>query len=111
MSYAEKRKERTEAEQNQDVLDYSWEEQNTPLLHSGFILPTDQDPPKSTLSLHVYFDSGRYWCRLEDRQAREQAFTTSSGLENLFEELERLLSSDMLVFKKQRSSRDGYERR
>jgi len=111
MSYAEKRKERIEAEQNQDVLDYNWEEQSTQLLHSGFIEPTTQDPTKSTLSLHVYFDSGRYWCRLEDREAGEQAFTTVLGLQNLFEELEKMLQTDMLVFRKLKTSKDRYQSR
>lgn len=111
MSYAEKRKERAQAEQNQDVLDYTWEESNTPLLHSGFIEPTEKDPSKSTLSLHLYFDAGRYWCRLEDREAGEQAFTVVPGLENVFSELEKLLQADDLIFRAVKSRRSGYDTR
>lgn len=108
MSYAERRKERAEAEQNTDVVDFTWEEQNTSLLHSGFIEPTNQNPPKSRLQVHVYYDMGRYWIRLEDRTLNEQAFTTISSLASLFQELEEKLQADELVFRPSRSGRNGY---
>ena len=111
MSYAEKKRSRREAEQNTDIHDYSWEEENTPTLHSGFIEPTTENPPRSRLSLHLYFDGGRYWCRIEDRVDQEQAFTTVSSLESVFKEIERSLETDDLIFRPTRQSRNGYAAR
>lgn len=107
MSYADKRKERAESETNTSRFDFSWEERETPLLHSGFTEPCSGDETKSVLFISIWFANGSYRCRIQDRQADEKAFFELGTLQSCFTTIEAHLNKGSLDWTPDRAARNG----
>ena len=99
MDYAELRKQRVEQETNRDSIDYSWEVDNCPVLHSGFITCVANNPDQSQFSVLFYVSAGRYFVRLQDREHQEQAFLQVPSLSTAFVHLENALKNSDLIWK------------
>jgi len=107
MSYADKRKERQESEANTSRFDFSREERETPLLHSGFLESCQGDENKSVLFISIWFANGSYRCRIQDRQADEKAFFELGTLHDCFQKLEAVLNNGTLDWTPDRAARNG----
>lgn len=110
MSYAEQRERRQKEDANVSKHDFGWEEEQLPMLHSGFLERCKGDDSKSAFFLSIFFANGEYRCRLQDRQADEKAFIRVTSLRGLFEQLEAALSADDVEWtpdKYQRNGRNG----
>lgn len=91
MSYADKRKLRTADEANQDRHDFTWEEQNIPLLHTGFMERVSGAADKGTLFISFWFSNGEYKCRIQDRNVNEKAFFAAGTLVDVWTRIEAAL--------------------
>ena len=96
MSYAEHRKEQAHSDVNARGVDFGWEEEQCDLLHSGFLERVSGDDTKSVLFLSIWFTAGIYKCKLLDRQNHERCFINVGSLENLFQNVNAMLTSNEL---------------
>ncbi len=96
MDYAEHRRRQTELAQNHDCADFTWEVENCPILHSGFIQPLEGQSGKSTLFFSLWFTQGHYQCKVLDRYLNEKAFARVTSLQTIWSELEQhLIKADL----------------
>lgn len=107
MSYAEQRKQQRDQGQNHSRFDFSWEEGECPLLHSGLTTMCTKEPNRGQLSMQVYFSNGRYHCRLMDREFGEQAFIDLASLGTSFAEIEQAIKNQSLDWQPMRANRNG----
>lgn len=88
MSYGESRKRQSESDINHSDLDFSWEAEQCPLLHSGFLECLKGDGAKSVLKLSIWFTQGHYSVLLLDRERKEKCFVNVGTLSNCFQIIE-----------------------
>ena len=106
VSYDEQRKRNEENDVSQNRHDFGWEEEQCPLLHSGFLQPCTGDDSKSVLFLSIWCTSGSYKCKLLDRQRDEKCFISVGTLGQAFTKLEAALRDDTLDWTPERRSRE-----
>lgn len=78
---------------------HRWEEDNMPSLHSGFITATSRDANWKCLLVSVWYSSGGYLVRLQDREREERAFLEIDTLANFWENLEIKFNSGRLQWR------------
>lgn len=91
MSYVKIKEARKAGETNEALVDFGWEVERVPLLHSGFIEATTHDETKSILAIQIYFQNGTYRARVQDREDNIHAFINGSNLESLLDVIEEAL--------------------
>jgi len=107
MSFLARREAARQNDQNVSRHDFSWEEQNVPLLHSGFTEPNPHRSEYGILYLSVWFKDGGYRIRLQDRSSDEKAFLEVGTLGALFSEIEHALDTESMSWSADRASRNG----
>lgn len=107
MSYAERRKRSEDNDQSHYRHDFGWEEQQLPVLHSGFTEPVSKHPEKSRLFVSLFFANGSYRARIQDRETDEKAFLDVGTLREFLDKVESALANDALDWTPDRQSRNG----
>lgn len=92
---------------NHHELEFAWENEKCPCLHSGFITGSSADPKFNVLYLSMWFAEGIYLVRLNDRETRSTAYIELDSLKDFFETIELKLAAGRVAFRPSKTSEKG----